>query len=106
MSESKITAGRDGKPIRTAEAIKLMKEYDLMLEEIEMMLTTELITIHLVREKKQYDPIMISEMAVRLLELKKNRTMCEDAVLAYARKKLFEEGKKCKLHNSNFKMQN
>lgn len=92
MLESKNMAEREGRPVRTAEVTKLLKEYNFMLDEIETMLTTELITIYIVREKKQYDPIRISEMAVRLLELKKNRTMCEDAILAYARKRLEKVG--------------
>jgi hypothetical protein len=90
MLESKTTAERNDTPIQTTEAVKILNEYELILEEIEMMLATELIAVHLVREKKQYDPAMIFEMAMGLLERKRNRTIREDAILAYAKKRLRE----------------
>jgi hypothetical protein len=75
-------------------ALKMVQEFDLLLEELETMLENELIAIHLVRKEKRYDPAMILDTAVRLLSGKKKRTIKEDAILAYAEfqlRKLEEE---------------
>jgi hypothetical protein len=102
MSIINVTAGRKRSETADADVVKSFQEYDLMLEEIENILQEELIAVHLMRKKEWLEPVVIFETAVRLLERKKNRSIKEEAILAYARKKLEEESQKvqnakCKL---------
>jgi hypothetical protein len=71
--------------------IRLLTEFDLLLEEVERLLTEELIAVHLLRKShRPCDPAAILNIPVRLLREKKNRSIREDAILAYAEKRLKE----------------
>jgi hypothetical protein len=76
-----------------AQIVKIIEEYDLMLQEIENLLQEELIAIGLMRRYDRQDPVLVFETAIRFLERKKNRSIRQDAILAYARKKLKEAQK-------------
>jgi hypothetical protein len=71
------------------------REMGLLLEELERTLTMELLAIAMVRKKgPPYDVGSILEMAIRVLGRKKNRSIREEAVLAWAtRAKLTREVK-------------
>jgi hypothetical protein len=102
MTIINMTAGRQEKRSKRAKAaeladaqiVQIIEEYDLMLEEIENLLHEELIAIHLMRKYDRQNPALVFETAVRFLERKTNRSIQQDAVLAYARKKLKEESQK------------
>jgi hypothetical protein len=110
MTIINLTTGRQGtrttaqetQAMSDADIVRMFEEYDLMLEEIENLLQEELLAIHLMRKRSDREPRLIFETAVRLLERKKNRSIKQEAILAYARKKLEEEAQKvqkakCKL---------
>jgi hypothetical protein len=73
-----------------AKIIETLRECDLMLEELEDLLQEELLAIYLMRKQNNQEPLLIFETAVRLLERKKNRSIKQEAILAYAKKKLKE----------------
>jgi hypothetical protein len=91
MSSDKDRAGRRQakKMLVDAEVIRILQEYNLMFDEMEKTLQEELIAIRLLRREEQ-GPGMVFETAVKLLERKSNRSVREDAVLAYAKKRLRE----------------
>jgi hypothetical protein len=95
MTIINMTAGRKrakAPAMSDAEMVQIIRESDLMFEEIENLLQEELLAIHLMRKQNDREPTMIFETAVRLLERKKNRSIKQEAILAYARKKLMELG--------------
>jgi hypothetical protein len=76
---------------RREEGVRLLAEFDLLLEEVERLLTEELIAVHLLRKSNRpCDPAAILNIPIRLLRDKKNRSIREDAILAYAEKRLKE----------------
>jgi hypothetical protein len=79
---------RAGIRISDAAALKSMREYDLLLEELRTILEEELLAIYFLRERGIYDPKAILKYAIRMLSRKNNRTMRQDAILAYAKKQL------------------
>jgi hypothetical protein len=93
MTRIETTAGRR---IESAKAMEIMKDFNLLLEEVETLLEEELIAVHFMRladrEKQAAALPMILKMPIRLLVGRKNRTMRQEAILAYAKKKLMELG--------------
>jgi hypothetical protein len=93
MTRIDTTAGRR---IESAKAMEIMKDFHLLLEEVETLLEEELIAVHFMRmadREKQVETLpMILKMPIRLLVGRKNRTMRQEAILAYAKKKLMELG--------------
>jgi hypothetical protein len=77
-----------------AAALKSMREYDLLLVELQTILEEELLAVYLLRKRGPHDPKAILKLAIRLLIRKKNRTVRQDAVLAYAKKQLRELSQK------------
>jgi hypothetical protein len=94
MTRIDTTAGRR---IESAKAMEIMKDFNLLLEEVETLLEEELIAVHFMRladQEKQAEALpMILKMPIRLLVGRKNRTMRQEAILAYAKKKLMELGR-------------
>jgi hypothetical protein len=93
MTRIDMTADRR---IESAKAMEIMKDFNLLLEEVETLLEEELIAVHFMRmadREKQAEALpMILKMPIRLLVGRKNRTMRQEAILAYAKKKLMELG--------------
>jgi hypothetical protein len=67
-----------------------MEEIDLLLREIEALLLREVEEVRgLQRDRNRgRDPERIYEIPLRLLRLKKNRSILESAILAYAEKRM------------------
>ena len=89
------TAGQ-GRRIESAKAMAVLKDFDSLLEEIETLLEEHLIAVDFLKtagmnERAAALP-MVLKIPIRLLVGKKNRTMQQEAILAYAKKKLEELG--------------
>jgi hypothetical protein len=81
---------RAGIRISDATALKMVREYDLLLEELQTILEEELLAIYFLQKRGICDPKAILKYAIRMLGRKNHRTMRQDAVLAYAKKQLRE----------------
>jgi hypothetical protein len=82
-------AGQTNKQIHSTQSPKMLQEFNLLLDEIETKLEEELIAIHLLRKSEQpFDPKMILELAIQIFSRKKNRTIKEESILAYAQTRL------------------
>jgi hypothetical protein len=88
-------------------AMVMMKEYSLLLDEMAMMLEEKLLPAQLLKKQSentlpnQDDFRSLLEFAIRLLKPKSNRNFKEDAILAYAEKRLRELGEKRELSQKN-----
>jgi hypothetical protein len=83
------SAGQTSKQIHSTQALEMLQEFNLLLEEIEAKLEEELITVHLLRKSEQpIDPKIILELAIQIFSRKKNRTIKEDSILTYAQTRL------------------
>jgi hypothetical protein len=91
MTRIDTTAGRR---IESAKAMEILKDFNLLLEEVETLLEEELIAVHFMRmadQEKQAESLpTILKMPIRLLVGRKNRTMRQEAILAYAKMRLRE----------------
>jgi hypothetical protein len=91
MTRIDTTAGRR---IESAKAMEILKDFNLLLEEVETLLEEELIAVHFMkiadREKQAAALPAILKMPIRLLVGRKNRTMRQEAILAYAKMRLRE----------------
>jgi hypothetical protein len=88
-------AVRERRARRTAEK-EWNKKMDLLLGEMERTMTLELLSMTMVREKgPPYDEKTLLELAVKIFERKQNRSVREDAVLAWARKEIQIRSAQC-----------
>jgi hypothetical protein len=94
---AKINETQRGRISRVA-AIEMMQEYSLLLDEMTMMLDGKIVAECLVKKHSENTPPnqddfrSALELAIRLLKPKQNRNFKEDAILAYAEKRLREMG--------------
>ena len=79
-------------------AIQIMREYNLLISEITMMLEEKLIAVYLMKKRSETTPPDKNDfrdmlkLAVRILKPKQNRNIKEAAILAYAENKLMQLG--------------
>ena len=96
MMEPKITAGGKDRGSELVAKRKFNLKYELLLDEAEGLLIEELIEVRYLRnadDKERVDAFSkVLMLPVRLLVGKKNRTIRQEAILAYAKKKLRELG--------------
>jgi hypothetical protein len=67
-----------------------MREYDLLLVELQTILEEELLAIYFLQKRRICDPKAILKYTIRMLGRKGHRSIRQDAVLAYAKKQLRE----------------
>ena len=96
MAEIRPTAGRQGRRIESARAMAVLKDFDSLLEEIQTLLKEHLIAVDFLKaagkeERAAALPIVL-KIPIRLLVGKKNRSMRQEAILAYAKMRLRELG--------------
>lgn len=94
MTRIDTTAGRERRRIESAKAMEILKDFDSLIEEVEMLLEEQLIGVCFLRkagkEKQAAALPTVLKIPIRLLVGRKNRTMRQEAILAYAKKKLME----------------
>ena len=103
MMESKVTtAGVKDRGSELVEKREFNIKYELLLDEAEGLLIEELIEVRYLRYADHQERVdafsKVLMLPVRLLVGKKNRTIRQEAILAYAKKKLRELGEERRLN--------
>ena len=95
MAEIRTTAGQ-GWRIESVRAMAILNEFNFLLEEVETLLEEQLIAVDFLKaagkEERAAALPMVLKIPIRLLVGKKNRTMRQEAILAYAKMRLRELG--------------
>jgi hypothetical protein len=90
MTRIDMTAGLRNRRIESAKAREILKDFDLLLEEVEMLLEEQLIAVYFLRKAGQEERAAVLpnllKIPIRLLVGRKNRTMRQEAILAYAKR--------------------
>ncbi len=95
MAEIRTTAGQ-GRRIESVRAMAVLNEFNFLLEEVETLLEEQLIAVDFLKaagkDERTAALPMVLKIPIRLLVGKKNRTMRQEAILAYAKMRLRELG--------------
>ena len=82
--------------IESVRAMAVLKDFDSLLEEIQTLLEEQLIAVEFLKaagkEERAAALPMVLKIPIRLLVGRKNRTMRQEAILAYAKMRLRELG--------------